>query len=89
MIRPYRERQVEIMVPTADEREREQIKMAISTGGVLQFRVVANAHDHEYIIALAEKMAENPDNRQSRIVRDERQTPVGLWVRIGREGGTK
>ena len=57
VIRPYGDRQVEIIIPEVDAEEVEQIKRQIETAGSLEFRIVANAADHQDIIALAEEQA--------------------------------
>jgi SecD/SecF fusion protein len=85
VIRKYGDRQVEIIIPEVDEREVAQIKKAISTAGVLQFRIVANRRDHLDIIELAENMARDPIRKRSRTVLDETRSPVGLWARVARE----
>jgi len=93
VIRPFGEQQVEIIIPEVEQREVDQIKKSISTAGVLQFRIVANARDHERIIALAQEMAKDPAKRRGRSVLDESGRQVGFWARVGREqqeggGGT-
>lgn len=85
VIRPYGDRQVEIIIPEVDQREVNQIKKTISTAGVLQFRIVANRRDHSDIIDLAEQMAKDPIKKRSRVVMDEEGIPVGLWARVARE----
>ena len=42
VIRPYGERQVEIIIPEVDPIEVDHIKRLISTAGSLEFRIVAN-----------------------------------------------
>ena len=46
VIRPYGERQVEIIIPEVEAAEVESIKRQISTAGMLEFRIVANERDH-------------------------------------------
>ena len=85
VIRPYGERQVEMIIPEVDQREVDQIKKTISTAGVLQFRIVANQRRHQVLIDLATAMAKDPVAKRGRIIRDEKRQPVGLWARVGRE----
>lgn len=88
VIRPYGDRQVEIIIPEVDQREVDQIKKTISTAGVLQFRIVANQRRHQVLIDLATVMAKDPVAKRGRIVRDENRQPVALWARVGREQRT-
>jgi len=85
VIRPYGERQIEIIIPEVDAREVETIKKGISTAGVLQFRIVANTRDHAEIIASARRMAEDPARRRSPTVRDGEGQQIGFWARVARE----
>ncbi len=85
VIRPYGERQVEIIVPEVDQREVDQIKKTISTAGVLQFRIVANTRDHDDIIDLAVTMSKDPVAKRGRIIRDDKGKSVGVWARVARE----
>ncbi len=57
VIRPYGDRQVEIIIPEVETEEVEQIKKQIQTAGQLEFRIVANRRDHDTIIAAAEDQA--------------------------------
>ena len=65
VIRPYGDRQVEIIIPEVDQREVDQIKKTISTAGVLQFRIVANLNDHRSIIDLATELAKDPVTKRT------------------------
>ena len=88
VIRPYGERQVEIIIPEVETEEVEQIKREISTAGQLEFRIVANERDHDAIIQLARKQAEGPDRHQRRVVdpnRDEDEKMVGFWAEAAQE----
>ena len=64
VIRPYGERQVEIIIPEVETEEVDQIKRQIRTAGQLEFRIVANSRDHDSIIAAAEEQAQGPDRFQ-------------------------
>jgi SecD/SecF fusion protein len=85
VIRPYGERQVEIIIPEVDQVEVDQIQKTISTAGVLQFRIVANSRDHRDLIDLARAGAKDPIKKRSRVVYDEGGNSAGLWARVGRE----
>lgn len=85
VIRPYGDRQVELVIPEVDQVEVDQIKKTISTAGVLQFRIVANSRDHADIIELAREATADPIKKRGRIIYDDSGTAVGLWARVGRE----
>ncbi|NLY03108.1 MAG: protein translocase subunit SecD [Rhodopirellula sp.] len=55
-IREYGPKQIEIIIPEADEAEVERMKRIISSVGTLEFRILANQRDHKALIerALAE-----------------------------------
>jgi SecD/SecF fusion protein len=86
VIRPYGERQVEIIIPEVDAAEIDSIKRQISTAGNLEFRIVANTRDHEATVALAEAQAKDPDpaKRISKFVRRGDKT-VGFWAQGDRK----
>ena len=52
-VRPYGQREIEIIIPKATQEEEDQIKGIISTSGALEFRIVANQHDHADVISVA------------------------------------
>ncbi len=52
-VRRYGNEQLEVIVPEVEQREVDQIKRIISTSGNLQFRILANRHDHADIVELA------------------------------------
>jgi SecD/SecF fusion protein len=85
IVRRYGEDRVEIIVPSSDPPSIEKFKGIISTTGALQFRVVANSRDHQDVIDLAVKAAQDPETKQRRIVLDKDGQKVGLWARVGRE----
>lgn len=87
VVRRYGDAQVEIIVPDADDVEIDQIKKSIYTAGKLQFRIVANRSDHEYIIDAAREQANSSDPflRTNPYVSDDRDVKVGRWVRVGRD----
>ena len=94
VIRPYGERQVEIIIPEVDAEEVQNIKRQISTAGMLEFRIVANTRDHQDIIALAEEQAQDPDparriskNVVRKVVVDgvTKDEKVGYWAQAAKE----
>ena len=94
VIRPYGDRQVEIIIPDVDEVEIEQAKRLITEAGALEFRIVANEIDHASIIDLARERAQDPNVALAQTVRDEDGNAVGFWALVGREdnairGGVK
>lgn len=74
MIRPYGNRQVEIIIPKADDAEIERVERSIITAGALEFRIVANRQDHAPIIEAA--LATEEDEV---IISG---TPVARWVKL-------
>ncbi|MCU0962800.1 MAG: protein translocase subunit SecD, partial [Pirellulaceae bacterium] len=86
VIRPYGDRQVEIIIPEVDAEEVRNIKQQISTAGSLEFRIVANTRDHRDIIALAEEQAQDPDAARrvaNRVMRG--NEPVAFWAEAAKE----
>lgn len=77
-IRQYGNRQIEIIVPKIDDAEIEDLKRRVSTGGRLQFRIVAHPLFNRDIIDRALK---NPKVQDVRIG-DE---VVAMWVQLDTE----
>ncbi|MFW6170911.1 MAG: protein translocase subunit SecD, partial [Planctomycetota bacterium] len=85
VIRPYGERQVEIIIPEVETEEVEEIKRRVRTAGQLEFRIVANRRDHERIIAAAESQAESDDpSRFQRTVTVDGED-VGFWAEAAKQ----
>ncbi len=86
MIRPYGDRQVEIIIPEVDAEEVDQIKKQIETAGSLEFRIVANRRDHQDIIAAAEEQAQDPDpgRRRDKFVKRGDEI-LGFWAQAAKE----
>ena len=84
VLRAYGSRQIEIIVPDATENEIKQIKKRITQSGLLQFRIVANLHDHRLRIERARK--QGPVD----IVYDDPTLPANerraeaQWVKVAR-----
>ncbi|MAV35854.1 MAG: protein translocase subunit SecDF, partial [Planctomycetaceae bacterium] len=86
VIRPYGDRQIEIIVPEADDIEINRIKAQITTAGVLEFHIVANTRDHADLIQQAREMAEGADRREREVIEPtgegEPGKVIGKWVRL-------
>ena len=87
VIRPYGEKQIEIIVPEVDQREVDRIKRKVEEAGILRFAIVANQADHQAEFNLAMEQAESPDPgiRTREIVLDSTGRQQALWVEIDRE----
>ena len=80
-IRQFGPRQIEIVVPDADNQEIDYIKRQIVTAGELTFRIVASETDHADLLELAEAQS-NTAKRMSTEVRDADGKLVGVWGRV-------
>jgi SecD/SecF fusion protein len=90
VIRPYGDRQVEIIIPEVDPIEVDHIKRLISTAGSLEFRIVANSEDHKDTIELANAQSDSSDPARrlsKKITRGDGEDAeeVGRWVRAAAE----
>ncbi len=74
-IRQYGAEQLEVIIPEIEEREVDQIKMRISTSGLLEFRIVANQNDDRDIIKAAQKTPGREVYIGGKL--------VGRWVKAG------
>ncbi len=77
-IRPYGQRQIEIIIPRAGLEEVEQVKRKITSMGVLEFRILADARWGEQDLRIMRLARSSP----SREVRDEDGTLLARWVPI-------
>ncbi len=86
VIRPYGDRQVEIIIPEVDAQEVDQIKKQIETAGSLEFRIVANRRDHQDIIAAAEEQEKDPDpgRRRDKFIKRGNEI-LGRWAQAAKE----
>jgi SecD/SecF fusion protein len=84
-VRPAGDWTVEVTVYERDPVKLDRIKRLISGAGVLEFRLVADPHTDERIMAAAKAQANDANKRLSRIVLDGDQNRVGFWARVGRE----
>ncbi|MCA9247364.1 MAG: protein translocase subunit SecD [Planctomycetales bacterium] len=78
-IRPYGQRQVEIIIPRADPAEVELIKRGLENAGVLEFRITASSDsaDDAQLIKLARESAS-----RSVLING---VPAGKWVLLSEE----
>ncbi|MEE2685948.1 MAG: protein translocase subunit SecD [Planctomycetota bacterium] len=85
VLRAYGSRQIEIIIPDAEESEIIQIKKRITQAGLLQFRIVANRNDHETHIERAEEQ-EGADNiYDDPSLPAEQRKLLAQWVRVARD----
>ena len=85
VLRAYGSRQIEIIIPDAEESEIAQIKKRITQAGLLQFRIVANRNDHQIHIerAVEQEGADNIYNDPSLPAKDRKV--LAQWVRVARD----
>lgn len=78
-VRPFGERQIEIIIPEADQAEVDRIERQISRAGTLEFRILANRRDsrHDRMIEQAEKTVGNTVRTEDRV--------IGRWVPVDAE----
>jgi SecD/SecF fusion protein len=87
VIRPFGNKEIEIVVPEVDPAEIERIKETIRTGGVLQFMIVASDVRDAEIFEFAKAQSEKPAERLYRAVMDDEGKQVGYWAKLAREEG--
>lgn len=88
VIRVSGPKQVEIVVPEVDEAEISRLKRVITTGGVLQFLIVADDRSlDKKVIDLAREQAASKTNaiKVDDRVRDKDGNVIGLWKGVARE----
>lgn len=85
VVRPFGPKQIEIVVPEVDQKEIEKLKERITTGGTLQFMIVATEIKDAQLFELARAQALAPGDRLKRDVLDEEGGKRGFWARVGRE----
>lgn len=83
VIRPYGDRQVEIIVPTVNPAQVQAIKDSITQAGILRFAIVANSRDHSSLIDTASELA----TRGARVRRIENSNGrvLGFWADVDRQ----
>jgi len=75
-IRQYGAEQIEVIIPNVDASEAKLIKQRISREGSLEFRILANPHDHQSLIDRA-RLEEN-----ARVLTDSQNQRVAWWVPV-------
>lgn len=81
VVRPYGDRQVEIIIPDVSEQEIELIKQKIVKGGFLKFMIVANRRQHATVI----NYANDPAQQGKYQVKDPSGKIVGQWIPVDYE----
>ena len=77
-IRKYGPKQIEIIIPRANEEEVRRIEKKVSQAGTLEFRILANNRDHKAEIALAQ-------DTEARQVFDAEDNLVAWWVPVSKD----
>jgi SecD/SecF fusion protein len=87
VVRPFGPKQIEIVVPEVDEEEVRKLEEKITTGGTLQFMIVATEIKDAQLFELAKDRAATlpPEERVRRPVVNDQGVQEGFWVRMGRE----
>ena len=86
VLRPYGEKQIEIIVPEVDQLEVDRIKSLVEEAGVLRFAIVANATQHQGQINLAIEQANAGGTQATRAsVLDRSGDQVAIWASVDRE----
>jgi len=78
VIRPYGERQVEIIIPQVDAAEVELIKRSVSKSGLLEFFIIASEARQPEVIDAAKL------NPRLTVVKNEAGKTIGRWVKVGK-----
>ncbi|MCA9214808.1 MAG: hypothetical protein KDB27_17175, partial [Planctomycetales bacterium] len=81
VVRPYGDRQVEIIVPDVGEQDIELIKQKIVKGGFLEFLITANTRQHSDVVA----SAQSKEYQGKNIIRNADGEVVGRWVQADYE----
>ena len=86
VLRPYGEKQIEIIVPEVDQLEVDRIKGLVEEAGVLRFAIVANTQQHQRQINAAKKQARVGGLQATRAsVQDSAGEQVAIWASVDRE----
>ncbi|MDX1946283.1 MAG: protein translocase subunit SecD [Pirellulaceae bacterium] len=85
------EGEVEVTVPEADQAAIELVKQKITTGGALQFMIVASENKDSQLFDLAREQSQltSEDERTRNDVKDADGRRLGYWARVGREDDTR
>ncbi len=85
VVRPFGPKQIEIVVPEVDPAEIEELERKITSGGTLEFMIVASENKDAQLFELARAQAARQSVRLQRQVVDEDGVVRGFWARVGRE----
>jgi SecD/SecF fusion protein len=86
VVRPYGEKQIEIVVPNIDEKEIERVKFMMTNPGLLEFMIVVdNPTKDGDIIQAARDQAANLLKARSKFVEDDKGVQIGYWALLARE----
>lgn len=86
VVRPYGQRQIEIIIPEVAEAEVEQVKRTISTAGHLQFRILVDAmhaQDERQVNAALDEANRKKDILT--VTAGGEEEPLAQWMRIARD----
>lgn len=83
VIRPYGDRQVEIIVPTTNPAQINAIKDSITQAGILRFAIVANSRDHSSLIDSASELAAS--GVRARQIVNSNGRVLGFWADVDRQ----
>lgn len=90
IIRPFGAKQIEIVVPEVDEAEIDELKKKITTGGALQFMIVADENETSDRLVI-DRAKEQASSKSAPVKTDERvrdkdgETIIGYWKGVARE----
>src|SRR5436190_604240 len=99
IVRPFGPKQVEIVVPEVDQKEIDNIKDLVRTGGVLQFMIVASDERDTELFEAARKQAERkgeerlsraviePETRKEVTGKEDTERQIGYWAKLAHERG--
>ena len=86
VLRPYGEKQIEIIVPEVDQLEVDRIKALVEDAGVLYFAIVANNLQHAGQMELAAAQAEAGGQEATRAsVLNSSGEKIAIWASLDRE----
>lgn len=90
VVRPYGDRQIEVIVPEVDQTEIDMVKAQIGQSGFLEFMIVANSTDHAEQFELARQVASQESEMARRVANitmtgeGGKSVTIGRWVGLGR-----
>lgn len=78
VIRAYGENQVEVIIPQSESADLDTIKHLITQAGVLDFMMLANKQDHDFLMS----RAEDPSQLGATFVTNRSGERIGRWVYV-------